>query len=383
MSRLQRPKYAEISREIESRIRSGGLERGRVPSVREIAREHGVSIVTAARALRLLRDRGLVRTVQRSGCFVAAGPEVGAERWALCQRVTSGTWQRAAASLLGSGFELVARQQGFTLFTDLLVLDDALGERDVQRQVRAAIEAGVGGVFFLPSRVSEAGLRQDEAFLRVCHAAEMPVVLLERNLRGTGRPLEHDLVASDDLAGGLCCTRHLLALGRRRLAFVTGSPCSSHDGRVAGYLHALYLADPSPACGWRPVVLEQPAKLSDKQSYRALADRVLELAADGVICYEDYTALGLILELLTRGVRVPADVAVAGFDNLPIGNSFSVGVTTYALAVEEIARQALRVMRERIQQPGQRPVKVTVPGELIVRESTAGRGDHSGRPRGE
>jgi hypothetical protein len=70
---------------------------------------------------------------------------------------------------------------------------------------------------------------------------------------------------------------------------------------------------------WRPAVLVQSAGLSETQTYRGLADRVLDLGADAVICYEDYTALGLILELLARRVRVPADVAVAGFDDLPIG----------------------------------------------------------------
>jgi LacI family transcriptional regulator len=96
--------------------------------------------------------------------------------------------------------------------------------------------------------------------------------------------------------------------------------------------------------------------------------------ADGVLCYEDYTAMGLILELLTRRIRVPADVAVAGFDNLPIGSSFSMGVTTYALALEDLCRQALRTMRTRLQEPGQQPVKVVVPGKLIIRESTVGAG---------
>jgi LacI family transcriptional regulator len=76
---------------------------------------------------------------------------------------------------------------------------------------------------------------------------------------------------------------------------------------------------------------------------------------------------------LGRGhVHAPADVAVTGFDDLPIGNSFTIGVTTYALAGEDIARHGLRLMPERVRHPGQRPVKVQVPSESIVRESTAG-----------
>src|SRR5262249_21727255 len=111
------------------------------------------------------------------------------------------------------------------------------------------------------------------------------------------------------------------------IAFLMGSPTSSHEGRLAGYLAALHNA-PDAA----PMVLEMPSGLDSKESYAALADRVLAHAADGVVCYQDYTALGLILELLNRGVRVPADVAITGFDNLPIGKAFTIGVTTYAFS---------------------------------------------------
>ena len=196
----------------------------------------------------------------------------------------------------------------------------------------------------------------------------MPVVLIERNLRGPARPLEYDLVAADDLDGGMRCTAHLLEQGRRRIAFVTGSPTSSHEGRLAGYLTASHRA----ATGWGPMVLEQNPGLAGKESYAELADRIVAGRADGVVCYQDYTALGLILELLNRGVRVPADVAITGFDNLPIGKAYSIGVTTYAFSPESVARHATRLIRARLRGDAGPPVKVLIPGELVVRESSGG-----------
>jgi LacI family transcriptional regulator len=119
------------------------------------------------------------------------------------------------------------------------------------------------------------------------------------------------------------------------------------------------------------LVLEQPSGLGYKDSYRELADRIIEQGADSVVCYQDYTALGLILELLNRGIRVSSDIAITGFDNLPIGKSYSIGVTTYAFSSEAIARHATRLLRARRLDNAGPPVKVLIPGELIIRESSS------------
>jgi hypothetical protein len=150
------------------------------------------------------------------------------------------------------GFEVVGRH-GDVEFIKSFDLSEGVTRRDLQTQVRKAMTAGVGGVFFLPSRLSEAGMRQDEQFLAVCSVA-----------------------------------------------------------------------------------------------------------------------IGLILELFARGLAVPRDIAVIGFDHLPIGNLFTIGVTTYTYPAEAIVRHALHVMRQRVEQPNAPPIKVSVGGELIVRESTGG-----------
>jgi LacI family transcriptional regulator len=357
------PKYLLVSQELESRIQAGDWSNGKMPTVREIAERNDVSIVTASRALQVLRDKGLIRTVERSGCYLAPSTP---SRWALCLHITPGPFQQASTSVIWTGFEAVARKGKAAFVTDAFELGDDAIEKELQRQAQAAAAAGLGGVFLLPSRLSEATMRLDERLLRACRANGLPVVLIERNLRGVDRPLEHDLVVSDDVEGGRLCTRHLLAGGRRRIAFVVGSSTSSHHDRLAGYLHALHAAGAEA----KPFVLEQPANTPTKEAYASLTDRLLKQDADGVICYQDYTAIGIILELLRRGVDVPRDLAVAGFDNLPIGNTFSIGVTTYAFPSEGVAARALDVMEQRIKAPDTPPMKVVVPGRLIVREST-------------
>ena len=357
------PKYLLLAQELEGRIRDGDWAAGKVPTVRSIAQQHEVSIVTSSRALQVLRDKGLVNTVERSGCYLASPTQ---QRWALCLRITPGPFQQASTAVNSTGFEALAQRGQATFITDAFNLRDDIRDAELNRQARDAVASGLGGLFLLPARVSEEAMRLDERLLNACRDNGLPVVLVERNLRGVDRPLDCDLVCSDDMEGGRVCTQHLLQGGRRRIAFVLGSPTSSHRDRLAGYLYALH----SSGATTTPFVLEQPADMPTREAYACLADRLVKHRADGVVCYQDYTAIGIILEFLRRGLAVPRDIAVAGFDNLPIGDTFSIGVTTYAFPSEGVAANALRVMRERIETPEAPPVKVVVAGSLIVRDSS-------------
>lgn len=376
------PKYLEVSAAIEAQIQNGRWDGGKMPSVRWVAQQHRVSAVTASRALQVLRDKGLIRTVERSGCYRVPAPT--AERWALVLRPTPGPWQEAARGVTRAGFEALARREPMHLETALFALAPGTTGRDVQGLARTAKAAGVRGVFLLPSRCSDTEMRLDELLLAGCEREGLPVVLLERNLRGHNRPLATDLVAVDDLDGAARCTRHLLDLGRKRVAVVVASPTSSHNDRVAGYLYALHAAarsTPRTGVEHRPIVLYQSDDLPTRDAYARLAEQVRKQGIDGVVCYVDYTAVGLIVELLARGLTVPGDVAVVGFDDLPIGSWFSVGVTTYAYPSGGIAEQGVRLMRERLADPARPPIKVVVPGRLIVRESTGGKPAGSPAPR--
>lgn len=372
------PKYQDLSRIIETEIASGRWQDGRMPGLREIAAEYGVSVVTASRAIRVLREKGMVQSVHRSGNFIMSEASRGAapggegRAWAVCFRTSPGPWQRASSSVTMAGFEAVAARWGFALEPSAFVVDDATTREEVDRLVRRAVDRGIAGLFLLPSRVSDVSLRRDEWLLASCGEAGLPAILVERNLRGDDRPLEWDLVASDDVGGGFACTRHLLQGGRRRVAFIHAGPTSGHNDRLAGYLLALVKAGGSDDPGrYSPLVLEHRLDVANKEAFGFLTERLIEHAADGVFCYQDTVAMGLILELLARRLRIPEDVAFVGYDDLPIGNSFSLGLTTYQLDSERVAEEAFRVMEARIQNPSAAPIKVVVPGRLVVRESSS------------
>jgi LacI family transcriptional regulator len=194
----------------------------KLPSVRALAEEHGVALATAARALEVLHGKGIVKPHERSGAYlVAEGPPARdrVDHWAVCLRITPGPWQQGSMAVAKDGFTALAHTPGARLSFDAIPNDLDVPEDALRQTVGRALEAGVSGLFFLPSRINEALMRQDERLLAVCRDSGLPVVLIERNLRGARRALEWDLVCSDYYDGGLQCAMHLFATGRRKLVW--------------------------------------------------------------------------------------------------------------------------------------------------------------------
>jgi LacI family transcriptional regulator len=358
MSDSALPIYLRLAQQLEAQILTGVWTQGRLPSLRTLADQHGVSVITMSRAVQVLRDRGYVQRTDHSGCYL--GSPADRRTYALCMRVTPGPWHRQSGEVLLRGFKSLEDQGEATFVQPFRFEADPVAQlRELRDQIH--------GVFMLPSRISEEWAAEDERFLAACEAEQLPVVLLERRLRGRHREQMHDLVAVDDFHGGVCITRHLLEMGRKRIGMVIGGPTSSHEAREAGYLHALRNLTTTPM---EPIVLCPEPGVSGKQADRWLADQVQAHQLDAVFCYIDPVAVGLIVELLSRGIVVPRQVAVCGFEDLPIGDLFTLGVTTYAYPSIDMARMALQLLQLRQKQPHLTPVTATMRGRLIVREST-------------
>jgi len=362
------PKYLSVADAIEVMLRRGAWDGRKMPSVRGIALQHNVSVVTASRALQVLRDKGLIQTIERSGCYRIPPPT--ADRWALCLRTAPGPWQLHTVTLARSGFESLARRMPMLLQTEAFEYGADLTLDEARRAATAAKGDEVKGVFLLPSRSGEAETLADETFMAGCDQAKLPVVLLERALRARPDTSGRDLVSVDDLSATRECTEYLIGLGRRKIGVVVASSVSSHNDRVAGYLFALHQAKQGNQPAYKPTVIYQKMNLTSKEAYAAVTDEVIREGLDAILCYQDYTAMGVILELMQRRVRVPEDVAVIGFDNLPIGDAFNLALTTYDYPTESVAEHAVLMMRDRILNPERSPVRVLVPGRLIVRGST-------------
>ncbi|MDR6573044.1 DNA-binding LacI/PurR family transcriptional regulator [Curtobacterium sp. 320] len=175
-----------------------------------------------------------------------------------------------------------------------------------------------------------------------------------------------DTVANDDRAGGAMAAEHLLALGHTRLGFVGASSAASDERRTG------FSAGVDGRAEVATVVL--PGEPTEEAGSRALAqllDAHPEVTA--VFAANDVMALGALSELAERGLRVPEDVSVMGYDDTPLAATRYVGLTSIDDRSVEIGRGAGERLLARIADPTSAATEVLVEPRLVARRTTAAR----------
>lgn len=206
---------------------------------------------------------------------------------------------------------------------------------------------------------------------------DTPVVLLGEK-HGTGGAADH--VAFDNVAAARVATRHLLGLGKRRIAAIGHQPGSS-TSTGSGVAHLRRR-------GWEQELTSaglelDSARCREVATFRredgvAAVHALLDdgIGVDALFCFNDTLAIGALRALADRGVRVPEDVAVIGVDDVAEARFSVPTLSTIAPDKERIATLAVRMLAERLE-PGGRdlePRDVKAGFELVARESTLGRG---------
>jgi LacI family transcriptional regulator len=188
------------------------------------------------------------------------------------------------------------------------------------------------------------------------------LVLCGRPLPGQDAP--GDVVAVDNDGGSRAVTRHLVELGHRRIAYITGpSGRTTTTARLAGFRAAAAEAGVE--------VDENLVVHGDfsRQAGREATERLLAAGAEftAVLAANDLVAAGVVQALRSAGLRVPEDVSVAGYDDLPTAVDVWPNLTTVHVPLEEVGRKAVELAFG----PADTQTVVTVPTALVIRESTA------------
>jgi LacI family transcriptional regulator len=303
-----------------------------------------VSEATRTRVLAAARELGYVPNAVARGLATQSTSALG---------IVAGDLADWALSQFVVGAEREARRRGHAV-----LITSARGEQDdTAACLRALIERRVDGIVAAAPR-----LEHDRTLARLLGA--VPTVSIH-HVPGGGV----SLVGSDHRATGRLAASHLVRLGHRRVATITGPPDRRVvSSRVHGYREALAEAgvpfDPRlvEAADWTP-----------EGGYQATL-RVLERAPDvtALFAQSDLMAMGALSALHRLGRAVPGDVAVVGCDDLPVVMHTVPPLTTVHVPFMETGAEAVSLLLKQIEAGGARPQRVLLPVRLVVRESCGG-----------
>ncbi len=321
----------------------GGKENSIRPSIKDIARLARVTHPTVSRALRY---SPLVNpdTAERIRQIAAdAGYHVSAVARGLktSRTHTIGLVATSVAdpftSEVASGIEQTARDLGYAV----MIADSNADPEREQKIVQAFAEQRLDGIIVTSSRVGA-------LYVPLLEKMRVPIVLL--NDQHPGEFMHSVMIA--DRAGARLAVDHLASLGHRRIAYIGDRfGYQSDTERHSGYRDAL-----------RKAGIEQGKELVARGDGKpAAAEQAMEelLALPepptAVFCFNDMSALGAMRAIRRRGLRIPADISVCGFDDIFLTAYLDPPLTT--------VRQPMRRM-------GELAVEHLVKAELVIRQST-------------
>lgn len=322
-------------------------------TIRDVARVAGVSVATVSRALNGA-DNVLPGTRQRildAARDLRFTPSVAAR--SLITRRTD-TIGALLPDLFGEyfselirGIDQAARARGLHL-----LVSSSHGDADEAAAALRAMHGRVDGLIVMSPHA-------DADFLQDNLPGNLPAVLVNTATAAPG----HARFVVDNFGGAQAMTQHLATGGRRRVAFI-GGPQGNEEAaqRLAGYRAAL-------RPGQRELLFEGDFT---EDSGRAAGRRMAQLRQrpQAVFAANDMMAVGCMAALQDAGLRVPDDVAVGGFDDIPIARYVTPTLTTIRVPIATLGSAALNALVRAVEAPQPRAEHtVVMPVELVVRRS--------------
>jgi DNA-binding LacI/PurR family transcriptional regulator len=256
------------------------------------------------------------------------------------------------------GIEEIAQGNDYSLFM-------AASQHDPERErtiVQAMRQHRVDGVIICSTTFSDEQSRHFSKY-------GIPIVVINNQAVEDYRYS----IYHDDVDGGRQLTRHLIKLGHRKIAYLGNSRSgrTTHD-RLAGFWREMESAGlPVPEGYIHEIPGSEPEKGNlAVQHFLALADR-----PTAVVCFNDMMAIGILKSLQERGVRVPEEFSITGFDNIIFSNYTNPPLTTFDQPKRFIGQKAAELILSLLNPTSKNHVpeqKIQVlQGKLLVRKSTA------------
>ena len=329
-------------------------------TMRDVAREAGVSVNTVSRALSGKPDVSpetrarVLKIAERLGYR----PNRLARGLRSNKTGTIGVIVTDIANpffgALVKGVERAARQHDYSI-----ILQDT--DEDYEREkeaIQVMLAERVDGLLITPVQTKTETIEE-------LKEAGLPFVLLGRYFDG----LETDYVVTDDVQGGYLATEHLIKLGHKRIAMINGPlHISSAKERFQGYKKALdhygiELDESMVSTG--AITMDDGYRIS-----KSLLSRTNRPTA--IFTYSDFVAFGVMRAVREVGLRIPEDVAVVGYDDVGFSSCLEVPLTTVRIPKEKLGSKAMESLISKMSNERELAgfQKVKLPVKLVIRETT-------------
>jgi LacI family transcriptional regulator len=227
-----------------------------------------------------------------------------------------------------------------------------------QAYVELLLAREVDGVLYVQGAPDASGLH------RLCRCG-IPTVAVDREVPDAAI----DRVVVDNFGGSVQATQHLIGLGHRRIGCIARDvPLSNAAERIRGYTEALS----SAGLPINPAYLV-PGGPGYEEGRRAMSELLkLDIRPTAVLAWPDVVAIGAIRAANDAGLRVPEDVSVVGFDDIPMAAFIRPRLTTVAVGIEEMGQRAAEVLLDKVRGGTESgpPRRLVLPVTLVIREST-------------
>jgi LacI family transcriptional regulator len=325
-------------------------------TIKDVAREARVSVASVSRALNGHRSmtehtRGRILGVAARLRYV---PHAGARSLIMRRTHTIGALlpdlHGEFFSELIRGIDLAARARGLHL-----LVSSSHGDVAEAAAALRALQGRVDGLLVMWPHV-------DASFLRDNLPESLPTVLMNTSVEKAA----FSTLNLDNYGGALAMTQHLIGRGYRRIAMISGPEGNFDAGeRLRGYRDAIAA---SPHKVEAQVIR---GDFSEESGYHA-GKQLLASAKrpQAVFAANDMMAVGCMYALIESGVRVPEDIALAGFDDIPISRYVNPPLTTVRVRIADLGRSALERLAMRLENPdAEQVVAETLGCEIVVRAS--------------
>ncbi|WP_420471684.1 LacI family DNA-binding transcriptional regulator [Brevundimonas sp. FT23042] len=245
------------------------------------------------------------------------------------------------------GMDVAARALGYHL-----IVSSSHDDADEAASAIRSMRGRVDGLIVLSPHLRSANLAAGLA-------ERMPVLLMNGGAVDAARPS----IVVDNHGGAVAAVEHLIALGRRRIAHIAGPTGNLEaEARLAGYLEAM-------AAAGLPTMVVDGAFTRDSGEAAAAELAAREDRPDAVFAANDNMAVGALLAFQDAGLRVPEDIAMVGFDDIPLAGLVRPALTTLKIQIAETGRKALERLVGLIGSSTDITCEVVRP-ELVVRASS-------------